>query len=182
MSAVATDIDLRDPAGFAQIFEAFRAPMLTAATAVLHDQSAAEDVVQDIFVQLWLSPGGYDPRRGSLRSYLVMLARSRAIDRWRSRGVARGALERSAGLVSLNGPLADDAAEIVIRRDGTRAALAAVTELPRPQQEALLLAYGGGFSAREVAAAAGIPLGTAKSRLRLGLRSARQALTPKAAG
>ena len=67
---------------------------------MLHDQSAAEDVVQDIFVQLWLSPALYDPARGSLRSYLVMLARSRAIDRWRSRGVARGALERSAGPAS----------------------------------------------------------------------------------
>jgi RNA polymerase sigma-70 factor (ECF subfamily) len=182
MSATATDIDLRDSADFGRAFDEHRGLMLAAANSVLHDRAAAEDVVQDIFVQLWLSPASYDPRRGSLRSYLVMLARSRAVDRWRSRAVARGALERTAGEVATGAPLADDAAEIVIRRDGARAAVDAVAQLPRPQQEALLLAYAGGYSASEVAAATGIPLGTAKSRLRLGLTRAREALMPSVAG
>jgi RNA polymerase sigma-70 factor (ECF subfamily) len=107
-----------------------------------------------------------------------MLARSRAIDRWRTRAVARAALERTAGATPADRMVAEDAAEAVIRRDGARAAVDAVAQLPRPQQEALLLAYGGGYSAREVADATGIPLGTAKSRLRLGLTRARETLAP----
>jgi RNA polymerase sigma-70 factor (ECF subfamily) len=173
MLAPQTDTDLRDPAGFERAFDLHRAAMMGAATGVLHDASAAEDVVQDIFISLWLNPASWNPRRGSLRSYLVMLSRSRAIDRWRSRTAARTALERSAATTA---PPAADAADEVIRRDGTRAVVAAVAELPPPQREALLLAYGGGFTAREVAHATGIPLGTAKSRLRLGLTRARETL------
>jgi RNA polymerase sigma-70 factor, ECF subfamily len=173
MRASSADTDIRTPAGFSRAYLCHREPMLAAANGVLRDQAAAEDVVQDVFIQLWLSPRSFDPGRGSLRSYLVMLARSRAIDRWRSRGVARAALERSGAPTA-----SDDAAEIVMRRDGARAAVAAVAELPAPQREALLMAYGGGLSAREVADATGIPVGTAKSRMRLGLTRARELLSP----
>ena len=175
MPYAAITSDLRDPHGFEEAFAAHRPAMLATARGVLHDQAAAEDVVQDIFIQLWLGGSRYDPARGTLRSFLVMLARSRAVDRWRSRAVARTALERSAQISALD-PATDDAADVVIRRDGARAAIDAVTRLPRPQQEAVLLAYGGGFSAREVADATGIPLGTAKSRLRLGLARARESM------
>ena len=175
MPHAATSSDLRDPRAFEQAFSTHRRAMLAAARSVLHDQAAAEDVVQDVFIQLWLGGANYDPARGNLRSYLVMIARSRAVDRWRSRAVARTALERTAEVTALD-PATDDAAEVVIRRDGTRAAIDAVARLPRPQQEAVLLAYGGGFSAREVADATGIPLGTAKSRLRLGLSRARETM------
>ena len=175
MPYAATPSDLRDPHAFELAFAAHRNTMLAAARSVLHDQAAAEDVVQDVFIQLWLGRASYDPGRGSLRSYLVMLSRSRAVDRWRSRAVARTALERTAEITALD-PATDDAADVVIRRDGARTAIDAVARLPRPQQEAVLLAYGGGFSAREVADATGIPLGTAKSRLRLGLSRARETL------
>ena len=181
MRHAASDNDLRDPHAFEHAFELYRAAMLAAATSVLHDKAAAEDVVQDIFIQLWLGPGAYDPARGTLRSYLVMLARSRAVDRWRQRAVARAALERTAGQTTAERQLADDAADVVIRRDGARAAVDAVAKLPDSQKEAVLLAYGGGFSAREVAAATGIPVGTAKSRLRLGLTRARETLNGRLA-
>jgi RNA polymerase sigma-70 factor, ECF subfamily len=178
---IRADSDLRDPLVFESAFELYRDSMLSAAFGVLRDQAAAEDLVQDIFIQLWLAPDAFDARRGSLKNYLVMLTRSRAIDRWRTRAVARAALERSAGDKATDGPAADDAAEEVIRRDRTRAAVAAVVELPRSQRDALLMAYGGGYSAREVAAATGTPLGTVKSRLRLGLNRARQTLGPRVA-
>jgi RNA polymerase sigma-70 factor (ECF subfamily) len=177
MNASPTDIDLGHPCEFERAFELHRTVMLGAAASVLHDQAAAEDVVQDVFIQLWLSPSSYDPSRGSLRSYLMMLTRSRAIDRWRSRSAARGALERSAVETPVTSAQADDAAEVVIRRDGAREAVAAVAQLPPPQRDALLMAYGAGYSAREVAQATGTPLGTAKSRMRLGLSRAREALT-----
>jgi RNA polymerase sigma-70 factor (ECF subfamily) len=169
--------DLRDPR---QFNEAYRrhAPLARAAAArVLRDESAAEDVVQDVFMQLWLRPSAYDPARGSLGAYVTMLARSRAVDRWRSRGAHESALRRSAAEArATGGQTAESAAEPVIRRDRSRRLASVIGELPSEQRSAMLLAYGRGMSAREIADATKIPLGTAKSRLRLGLRKARESL------
>jgi RNA polymerase sigma-70 factor (ECF subfamily) len=140
---------------------------------VLHDQSAAEDVVQEVFVHLWRRPHSFDERRGSLRSYVTMLARSRAIDRWRSQAVQDSAVER------LRLEPADreeaSAAERVIARERAAWAAKVVDGLPAPQREAVLLAYGADMSAGEIAAAIGVPCGTAKSRVRLGLEKLRAA-------
>jgi RNA polymerase sigma-70 factor, ECF subfamily len=169
--------DLRDPR---QFNEAYRrhAPLAKAAAArVLRDDAAAEDVVQDVFMQLWLRPGAYDPARGSLGAYVTMLARSRAVDRWRTRSAQEAALKRSAAEVSLRGDEAvESAAEPVFRRDRSRQLASVIGELPSDQRSAMLLAYGRGMTAREIADATKIPLGTAKSRLRLGLRKARASL------
>lgn len=150
--------------------------MLAAANRVLRDQAAAEDVVQDVFMQLWRRPGSFDPARGSLGSYLTLMARSRALDRWRTRRVCEAAVERFAEGTRLERPLAEDAAEPVIRRDGQRSILRALERLPGDQREAVLLAFGKELTVREVAVAAKVPLGTAKSRVRLGLEKARAEL------
>jgi RNA polymerase sigma-70 factor (ECF subfamily) len=144
---------------------------------VLHDDSAAEDVVQDVFTQLWLTPSVYDPSRGPLGAYVTMLARSRALDRWRSCVAAHAALQRSAEQVRVSGrALGESAADRVIRRDRSRELAGVIDELPPEQRAAMLLAYGRGLTALEIARATDIPLGTAKSRLRLGLRKARESL------
>jgi RNA polymerase sigma-70 factor (ECF subfamily) len=148
--------------------------MFAAAQRVLRDPAAAEDVVQDVFMGLWKRPQGFDAGRGSLANYLTMLARSRAVDRWRSRATREAATRRSAEQ-SLRPP-AESAEEPVLRREGSRRLLRAVDTLPADQREALLLAYGRGLTTREISEAAQVPLGTAKSRLRLGLQKARSAL------
>jgi RNA polymerase sigma-70 factor (ECF subfamily) len=164
--------DFADVNAFERAYAAHRAAMIAVAHQVLRDVAAAEDVVQDVFLQLWLAPQRYDSRRGSLRGYLMVLARSRAVDRWRSRSVAGGVIDRIAAQTPLESLADESAADRVIRSETVRAVRAAVDALPSAQREALVLAYGGGLTAPELASVTGAPLGTAKSRVRLGLRSA----------
>ena len=173
-------IDLHDPRQFARAYDEHAPAMLAAATRVLRDRAAAEDVVQDVFLHLWRKPGSYDPRRGPLASYLTLMARSRALDRWRSRGARDSALERSAAQLRGERPVHEDAATPVIRREGELRVLRALDGLPGDQREAVLLAFGKGLTASEIAQAAGVPLGTAKSRVRLGMQKARAELVTAA--
>ena len=168
-------MDLQDPAQFARAYREHRPAMFAAAQRVLRDRAAAEDVVQDVFMGLWRKPGGYDPRRGSLSTYLTLLARSRAVDRWRSRSARDAAVERTAEETRSLRPRGESAEEPVLRREGSRLLLRAVDTLPDDQREAVLLAFGQGLTAREISEAADVPLGTAKSRVRLGLQKARSA-------
>lgn len=169
--------DLRDPIQFNDAYRRLAPLALASANRVLRDEAAAEDVVQEVFVQLWLRPWTYQADRGTLSSYVTMLSRSRALDRWRTRSAREAAVERSAAEARLTGrPEAESAAEPVIRRDRARRLLGALDGLPRDQRDAVLLAYGRGLTAQEIARAARIPLGTAKSRIRLGLRKARATL------
>jgi RNA polymerase sigma-70 factor, ECF subfamily len=142
---------------------------------VLRDPAMAEDVVQDVFMQLWRRPRAFDARRGSLRSYITVLARSRAIDRWRSQAVHDSAVERLRVDAGWAPGHEQSAAERAIERERGAWAVATVERLPAPQREALLLAYGGDLSAAEIAVATGVPPGTAKSRVRLGLEKLRAA-------
>ena len=169
--------DLRDPRQFDDAYTRLAPLARSAANQVLRDEAASEDVVQDVFMQLWLRPNTYDPSRGALSTYVTMLARSRALDRWRSRSAREAAVERSAAQEELFRPEAQEsAAEPVIRRDNAQRVLRVVEKLPDEQRDALLLAYGRGLTAQEIAHTVDVPLGTAKSRVRLGLRKAREEL------
>jgi RNA polymerase sigma-70 factor (ECF subfamily) len=169
--------DLRDPRQFNEAYRRHAPGAKAAAARILRDEAAAEDVVQDVFMQLWLRPGAYDPGRGSLGAYVTMLARSRAVDRWRTRSAREAALQRSVEEVRVRGDeMGEDTLEPVIRRDRRRRLASAIGELPTEQRSAMLLAYGRGMTAREIADTTRIPLGTAKSRLRLGLQKARENL------
>ena len=168
--------DLRDPIQFNDAYRRFAPTALVAATRVLRDEAAAEDVVQDVFMQLWLKPSLYDPKRGSLSTYVSMLARSRALDRWRTRGAREAAVERAGRQERVLDEPAESAAEPAIRRERSLTLLSALDELPTDQREAVLLAYGRGLTASEIARVKRVPLGTAKSRVRLGLSKARATL------
>jgi RNA polymerase sigma-70 factor, ECF subfamily len=170
--------------GFTAAYRQHRQLAFSAAQRVLGDPAAAEDVVQDVFTALWRDPSKFDVRRGSLPGYVAMMARSRAVDRVRSRNAGSAAVERLG--------VRDDADrfgveespdERVVAREEAGQVLAAVAELPPAQRDAILLAFGRGLTTAEVAEASGVPLGTAKSRLRLGLRRTREAVgeTPDAA-
>ena len=148
------------------------------ADRVLRDPAAAEDVVQEVFEELWRKPHAFNPSRGSLSSYVMMLTRSRAVDRLRTRNAVSSAYERSE---RENGNrVHDSAADVVLLRERRRQVLSAMEHLPRDQREALLLAFWGGLSTREVAEVVRVPAGTAKSRVRLGLNKARSALAQAA--
>jgi len=168
--------NLNTLSGFDESYEELRPLAVAAAQRVLRDQAAAEDVAQDVFIALWRNPRAYDPKRGSLRSYVSLMARSRALDRWRTRQAREAAVDRSAAERRVSHSDVESAAEPVLRRDRSRRILHALDSLPGEQREAVLLAFGRGLTAQEIASAIGVPLGTAKSRVRLGLQKARSEL------
>jgi RNA polymerase sigma-70 factor (ECF subfamily) len=132
--------------------------------AVLGDQSRAQDVVQDVFLRLWRRPEAFDLRRGALGPYLRVMARSRALDVRRE----HRASERITDRLRLRTERleASPDARLTPERHDLRTAL---RELPDGQREAVVLTYWAGLTAEEVARHAGVPLGTAKSRVRLGV-------------
>jgi RNA polymerase sigma-70 factor (ECF subfamily) len=168
--------DLRDPEGFSAVYRRLAPTAHAAALAVLRDGEAAQDVVQDVFCALWKRPDAYRPERGSLATFVQVMARSRALDRLRSRAAATAALTRGALEARAQPTTAEPPSETVIRRDSARAVLRALDHLPDGQRAAVLLHHVGGLSDGELARATRVPLGTAKSRIRLGTRRARDAV------
>jgi RNA polymerase sigma-70 factor, ECF subfamily len=156
-----------DDRALAEVFDRLGSAVYGAALRVLGEWTAAQDVAQDVFVELWSHPGRYDPAAGSLRTYLTVLARHRAVDVVRSelRRVARQ--ERNHRLTPQQGLLSPG--DEVAAAEAAGVVRAAVRLLPDSQRQVVELAYFGGLSYREVALQVGIPEGTAKSRLRLAL-------------
>lgn len=144
---------------------------------VTGSEAAADDVTQEVFTRLWVEPGRVDPTRGSIRSFLGVMAHRRAVDwvRAESRREARQVRAAHGGADALD-DVADQAA-LRQRADRVRAALAA---LPDSQRQAVELAYFGSLTYREVAARLDIPEGTAKSRLRLALARLAELLSDEA--
>ena len=165
-------MDLQDPTTFSRVY-AEHAPAVEAiARRVLGDRAQAEDVTHDVFMRLWLRPGAYDPQRAEIGSYLRVLARSRALDAQRSRAAAVRAGERFRDTLDRVPPPADVSATSEARE--ARTALGrALRTLPDPQREAVVLSFWGDLPDHQVASRSGVPVGTAKSRIRLGLRRLR---------
>jgi RNA polymerase sigma-70 factor (ECF subfamily) len=163
-----------DDHALVEIFDRLAPVVYGAALRVLGQGTAAQDVVQDVFVDLWSHPERYDPAAGTLRTFLAMLARHRAVDLVRSelRRIARQ--ERHHQLTP--GQAFPSPGDEVAAAEAARAVRAAVRLLPDGQRRVVELAYFEGLSYREVALAAGIPEGTAKSRLRLALAKLESAL------
>jgi RNA polymerase sigma-70 factor (ECF subfamily) len=156
-----------DDHALADVFDRLAPVVYGAALRVLGEDSAAQDVAQDVFVELWKHPDRYDPAAGSLRTYLIVLARHRAVDVVRSelRRIARQ--ERHYRLSPEQPHLS--VSEEVTAAEAASVVRAAVRQLPEAQRRVVELAYFQGLTCREVARAADIPEGTAKSRLRLAL-------------
>ncbi|HEY4279194.1 MAG TPA: sigma-70 family RNA polymerase sigma factor [Conexibacter sp.] len=166
--------DMWDSHEFSDTYRRLAPVAIRAAERVLHDRAASEDVAQDVFAGLWERPAAYDPARGSLAGYVAMVARSRALDRWRSRQASDAATERMRHDADLLGE--GSVADAALWHERVDVAIQALRAAPHEQRHAVLLAYGVGLTAREVAAVMKVPVGTAKSRIRLGLIHARQAL------
>jgi RNA polymerase sigma-70 factor (ECF subfamily) len=162
--------------GFTAAYVAYRQLAFSAAQWVLGDAAAAEDVVQDVFTALWRNPSKFDATRGTLPAYVAMMARSRAMDRVRTRNAGAAAVDRLAVRDAVREPVEESTAERVARLEAAGRVLAVVGELPPAQRDAILLAYGRGLTTAELARVAGVPIGTAKSRLRVGLRRVREVL------
>jgi RNA polymerase sigma-70 factor (ECF subfamily) len=146
------------------------------ARRVLAESSLAEEVAQDTFLALWRRPGAFDPERGTLQAFLLGVARNKAIDLVRKEESLRRAKDALiAEAESVDAVSLDDMG--IDEREEVRAALGKLSPL---QREAIVLAYFGGRTYREVAVELGIPEGTAKTRLRDGLIKLRELMeTPE---
>jgi RNA polymerase sigma-70 factor, ECF subfamily len=162
----------RVAAGDAQAFAAVygrHAPAAFGLARRMLGPAAAEEVVQECFLALWRAPA-YRAERGSLRAFVLAVVRNRAIDVLRADGRRAGAPpEAQAG----EAPRIEEAVE---RREEARALRSALAGLPVPQREALALSYYGGLTQTEIAQRLGVPVGTVKGRIRLGLRRLRAEL------
>ncbi|HVG37784.1 MAG TPA: sigma-70 family RNA polymerase sigma factor [Pyrinomonadaceae bacterium] len=162
-----------DQQAFASLYDQYSHILFGLLLRILHRRSEAEDVLQEVFLQAWQKASDFDSERGRAFTWLVTLARSRAIDRLRAvesrdRTANRAAQETSDRVVD-----ADDEAIRSAEGEIVRGALA---QIPEEQRETLLLAYFEGLTQSEIAARLGEPLGTVKTRTRSGLIKLRDLL------
>jgi len=167
--------DLTDPAVFGRVYDEHSRSVYAAAYRVLGNSAQAQDVVQDVFLRIWRRPRTFDAGRGELGSYLRMMARSRALDLWREGQAAGRASDRMKIAVAQAEPReeAERPDGQVERSEQGAVVRAAVRKLPDAQREAVVMAYWGGLTADEISRRIEVPLGTAKSRIRLGLEKLR---------
>ncbi len=163
----------RDETALREVIASCGAVVYAMARRVVRDPASAEEVAQDTFVALWRRPGSFNPERGSLRVFLTGVARNKAIDLVRREERLRRS--KDALLAEMqSAPLVLDESNI----ESTQDVRAALTSLSTVQKEAIVLAYFGGRTYREVAQELGIPEGTAKTRLRDGLIKLRELMSP----
>jgi RNA polymerase sigma-70 factor (ECF subfamily) len=169
---------LNDPRVFEHAYDEHGRGVYSTALRILGDPAQAQDVAQDVFLRLWRRPECFDARRGELGSYLRLMARSRALDLWRETQAAGRASDRLKLVVAGGEGRVEDVPVPAAERDEARATVRmALHRLPQAQREALVLAYWGGMTADEIARRSHVPLGTAKSRIRLGLAKLREECT-----
>jgi RNA polymerase sigma-70 factor (ECF subfamily) len=160
-----------DEQAMAQLYDRYSPIVYSVALRVLGDTGAAEDILQEVFMQLWRSPDMFDASRGSLSGWLAVIARNRAIDFLRKR---RPETDITEVVVSVEPDLAGKA-ERSSAADKIRGALGA---MPAPQRSALEMAFFEGLTHTEIADKTGEPLGTVKTRIRAGLMILRKTFNP----
>jgi len=171
---------LEDPTTFARVYDEHHRGVYGAAYRILGNVAQAQDVTQDVFLRAWRKPGKFDAKRGELGSYLRLMARSRALDVWREGQAAGRASDRLKLVVAKEESRVEDRPAPMAERESDRSAVRdALRHLPGPQREAIVLAYWGGLTAEQIAERAGVPLGTAKSRIRLGMAKLRDEMAPE---
>jgi RNA polymerase sigma-70 factor (ECF subfamily) len=161
-------IAARDDAALGALYDRYGGLALGLAFRVLRDRGQAEDIVQEAFLSVWRRAATFDPRRGNARSWLMSIVHNAAIDR------RRGRFRHQQDEVDIEDHawrLADDDVwDDVSRQLDREQVLQALAQIPTEQRETLELAYFGGLTQAEIAERTGQPLGTVKSRARLGLR------------
>lgn len=161
----------RDEAALEALYDRYAGLLSSVLNRILRDAQAAEEILQDIFYQLWRTAAQFDPSRGSLPGWLMVIARNRAISRLRHHNPAAGEelLENTVSLpFNLEGAIAQK--ELMGRVKG------AIETLPKEQRAAVELAYFEGLTHSEIAERTGDPLGTVKTRLRTALETLKRAM------
>lgn len=162
-----------DEQALSTLYDRYRLILFGLILRILHSQQEAEDVLQEVFLQVWRRASDFDETRGRPFTWLVTLARSRAIDRLRS----LGSRERTAQEAARNVPDSiSDAADDAFKSEQGEIVRNALRELPDEQRRTLLLAYFEGLTQSEIAERLNTPLGTVKTRMRSGMIKLREIL------
>ena len=160
------------------LYDRYSTLVFSVSLRVLHDTQLAEDVVQEVFLRLWRQPSSYDPTRGRFISWLMSVTRNRSLDELRrvTRRLRSEDLEEEPGRELPAPEGVDDPQAGLLLAERRAAVRAAMTRLPPAQRRVIELAYFGGLTQVEIAQATGDPLGTVKTRVRLGMQKLREAL------
>lgn len=170
-----------DAGALEELYDRYSQPVFSMAYSILKEYTAAEDVTQDVFIALWSRAARFDPARGVFRHWFLHLAHNRVIDEVRRRrrtavlSAGKAPDDAELGLVS-SGNTAEEAIDAVL----IGAARDALMSLPEEQRTVLVMAYLEGATQREIAQRTGAPLGTVKTRARLGLIKLRELMAQPA--
>ncbi len=167
----------RDEAALASLYDRYRLILFGLLVRILGSREEAEDILQEVFIQVWRRAADFDQQRGKPFTWLVTLARSRAIDRLRQ----LSSRERLAIATAQEAPPeASDAAGDAYRSEQREIVAGALAQLPEDQRQVLLLGYFEGLTQTEIASRLGAPLGTVKTRMRSGMIKLRELLGDRA--
>ena len=168
-----------DRASFELLYERYSGVLFSTAFRILNDQTAAEDVLQDVFIQIWEKAPLYDPTRGKPLTWAVTMTRNKAIDRLRSQQRRNRLKDEMEAQASVFEEFSDrsslDEVQSVERGELIRQA---VRQLSKEQRKAIELAFFSGMSQSEIAEELGEPLGTVKARIRRGMMKLKEIITP----
>ena len=168
-----TLVERRDQRAFEVLYDRHGGAAYSLAHRIVGDPATAEDVTQEAFLSIWRSGARFDRARGSVRSWALGVTRNRAIDALRRQASKAPRLDFDDDATLEAQPAASLTDSEAIRRETASRVRGALAELPKEQAEVLELAYFGGFAHSEIAAMLGMPLGTVKGRMRLGLEKVR---------
>ena len=163
----------KDPDAFEVFYDRHGGAAYSLAYRIVGERGAAEDVTQEAFISIWRSGARYDQARGSVRSWMLGIVRNRAIDFLRSKAGRAPKLDFDDDSILEQRPAGELTEAEALRRETAHELRGALGELPGEQSKVIELAYFGGFSHSEIAAMLGVPLGTVKGRMRLGLEKIR---------
>ncbi len=168
----------REPAALAELYDRYSGILKSLIMGVIHNDAEADDLLQEIFMEIWNQAAHYSAQKGKPLGWIVTLTRRRSIDRLRKKQAYARAEERLQNETEqqpdawVHNSTEDD----IEMSDTRRLILNVLKNLPVAQREAIDLAFYHGMSQREIAAKTGIPLGTIKTRLELGLKKISEAL------
>ena len=166
-----------DERAFEAIYDRHGRVAWSLAFRLLGDRESAEDLVQEAFVSVWNGAAAYVPAKGSVRTWLLSIVHHRSVDRMRQAAAGRRRQEALENVAAVD-PAAPDAADIALDRVEAAEVRDALADVPDEQVQVLRLAYYGGYTHHEIADMLSLPLGTVKSRMRLGLDRLRRHLDP----
>jgi RNA polymerase sigma-70 factor, ECF subfamily len=163
----------KDPEAFAVFYDRHGGVAYSLAYRIVGEKAAAEDVTQEAFISIWRSGARFDRARGSVRSWMLSIVRNRAIDALRSRAGKAPKLTFDDDEILEQRPSAERTEEEAMRNETASEIRGVLGGLPGEQSKVIELAYFGGFNQSEISRMLGVPLGTVKGRMRLGLEKIR---------